>query len=177
MILEYSAPAPALLEHDPQAAVVAGSIADAIAALDDALRVEHVGSTAVPGCAGKGYIDLLVTYPAGRLEDAKRALSALGFQRQTSRDPFPEERPMRVGSVEHAGRRYPVHAHVVAASDPEAAEMLWFRDRLRADAALVRAYVAEKRRILNEGVADGVDYAERKGAFVRATLSDERCPR
>lgn len=161
----------AFRQHDPLAAGAARVLIEAIGSGDGRIRAEHVGSSAVPGCGGKGYVDLLVTYPDGSLETAKRVLAALGFQRQQSSDPFPEERPMRVGSIEHGGRRFFIHAHVVAETSHEAAELVAFRDLLRADAALRRAYEAEKRRILETGVADGADYAVRKGAFVERALA------
>jgi GrpB-like predicted nucleotidyltransferase (UPF0157 family) len=173
-IREYVTRHPAFHAHDPHAIVAAGIVSAEIAAKDARLRIEHVGSSSVPGCGGKGYIDLLVVYPDGLLEIAKRVLDDLGFQRQQSRDPFPEERPMRVGTVEHAGCVYPVHAHVVAGSSPEVAELLAFRDRLRADPGLQRAYEAEKQRILADGVLDGPDYAEKKGEFIRRVLSAPR---
>src|SRR5262249_23014880 len=123
------------------------------------------GSTAVPGCAGKGVVDLMLVYPEGKLEAARDVLDALGFQRQSTRDPFPEERPMRVGSLEHDGSVYRLHVHVIAAGSPEVAQLLGFRDRLRADPRLVAAYVARKREIVAAGVTDSVEYCERKGAF------------
>ena len=89
--------------------------------------VHHVGSTSVPACAGKGVIDLLVAYPAGLLSTARELLQALSFQEKASRNPFPEDRPMRVGSLQHAGRRYLMYAHVVSAQSPEVDESLWFR--------------------------------------------------
>jgi GrpB-like predicted nucleotidyltransferase (UPF0157 family) len=46
-----------------------------------------VGSTSVPGCAGKGVIDLMVVYPPGHLDDTKAVLADLGFQRQLSSFP------------------------------------------------------------------------------------------
>ena len=173
-IEKYELRQPTFGPADPEAARLAQRLAEAINSQDSRLIVEHIGSTAVPGCGGKGYIDLLVLYPQGLLEAAKAALDGLGYQRQPGRDPFPEERPMRVGCVEWAGRRYPVHAHVVAANDPEAERLLAFRDRLRQDQAMVRAYEAEKRRILTEGVLDGADYAGRKTGFIiSAAHSDE----
>ena len=77
---------------------------------------------------------------------------------------------MRVGSLEHQGYRYLIHAHVVGAQSPEVEEMLWFREQLETNADLRAQYVAEKRRILLEGVADSTEYAERKGAFIQARL-------
>jgi hypothetical protein len=43
-----------------------------------------------------------------------------------------------------------------------------FRDRLRADAALVAAYVAAKKAILADGCTDLIDYCNRKGEFATA---------
>jgi len=157
--------------YDPRAPLVASRLREMIRGRAPAVEVEHVGSTSVPGCEGKGYIDLLVLYPEGALEAAKDALAALGFQPQTSRDPFPEERPMRVGSFTFDGREYPIHAHVVYRDSAEAVELIWFRERLRSDARLREQYVAEKRRILAAGVTDQLDYCVSKGAFVERTLA------
>jgi GrpB-like predicted nucleotidyltransferase (UPF0157 family) len=158
-------------DYDPEASAVAQALIALIREQDDALHLEHIGSSAVPGCGGKGYVDLLVIYPQGRLDAAKRALQALGFQRQQSRDPFPEDRPMRVGIVEHQGREFSVHVHVIANDSTEAVELVRFRDRLRADAGLRVAYEQEKRRILGAGVTDAEDYAQAKTEFIRRVVA------
>ena len=132
--------------------------------------VHHVGSTSVHACARKGVIDLLVAYPAGLLSTARELSHALGFQGSASRNPFPEDRPMSLGSLHHDGRRYLIHAHVVSAQSPEVDELLRFRARLEMDAAVRAKYVAEKRRLLLEGVADSSDYALRKGGFIQAAV-------
>src|SRR5262249_16699944 len=124
----------------------------------------------VPGCAGKGVVDLMQLYPDGQLAPARDVLDALGFQRQTTRDPFPEDRPMRAGSVARAGATFNLHVHVIAASSPEVQVLRGFRDRLRADAALVAAYVAAKKAILADGCTDPIDYCYRKGEFVTEAL-------
>jgi GrpB-like predicted nucleotidyltransferase (UPF0157 family) len=157
-------------EHDPRAADVAQRVAALIELHLPRPVVEHFGSTSVPGCAGKGVVDLMLLYPDGRLAAARDLLDALGFQRQTTRDPFPEERPMRFGSLVHDGTAFPLHVHVIAAGSPEVRELRSFRDRLRADPGLVAAYVAAKRAILADGVTDSVDYAIRKGEFVTGAL-------
>jgi GrpB-like predicted nucleotidyltransferase (UPF0157 family)/mannose-6-phosphate isomerase-like protein (cupin superfamily) len=132
--------------------------------------VEDVGSTSVPGCAGKGVVDLMVLYTPGTLAEARDTLNRLGFQRQGGRDPFPEDRPMRVGSVVYERARFLLHAHVIAADSPEVATFRAFRDRLRADPGLADAYVVRKREILAAGVTDPVDYCAAKGVFVEAVL-------
>jgi GrpB-like predicted nucleotidyltransferase (UPF0157 family)/mannose-6-phosphate isomerase-like protein (cupin superfamily) len=158
------------MEHDPRAVEVAGLVTDLIVSRLPAVTVEHVGSTAVPGCAGKGVVDLMVLYGTGRLAAVRDGLDALGFQRQTGRDPFPEERPMRVGSIDHDGTRFRLHAHVVANDSPEVAEFRSFRDRLRGDPVLLEQYVALKRKVIAEGVTDSLDYSIRKGEFIAGVL-------
>jgi GrpB-like predicted nucleotidyltransferase (UPF0157 family) len=157
-------------DYDPRTAEVARQVAASIRSHLPGVSVEHVGSTSVPGCAGKGIVDLLLLYPEGQLTSARDVLDALGFQRQTTRDPFPEDRPMRTGSVVHDNVTFLLHVHVIAISSPEAAELRRFRDRLRADPDLVAAYVAAKKAILASGVTDSLDYCYRKGEFVEQAL-------
>jgi GrpB-like predicted nucleotidyltransferase (UPF0157 family) len=161
---------PACLEYDPRAAEVAQRVEQAITRLMPTVTVEHIGSTAVPGCAGKGVVDLMLLYPEGQLEAARDLLDSLGFQRQTVGHLFPESRPMRVGALEHQGNTFRVHVHVIAASSIEVAALRTFRERLRADPQTRAAYVARKRTILADGVTDYKLYTEMKGSFVRQAL-------
>ena len=110
-------------EYDPDVPTVARLLNATVMAVGAGLAIEHIGSTAVPGCAGKGVIDLMVLYPSGDLALAKRTLDELGFQRQGTRDPFPEDRPMRIGTVAHNGKRFRVHVHVIAVDAAESAEL------------------------------------------------------
>jgi GrpB-like predicted nucleotidyltransferase (UPF0157 family) len=134
------------------------------------LVVEHVGSTAVPGCAGKGIVDLMIPAPDGRMEEVKKLLDRLGFQRQTGRDPFPEERPMRVGSIVHDGQTHLLHVHVIPAGSPEVDELRFFRACLRGDPELLEAYVARKKQIIAGGPTNSPDYCGQKGKFIKEVL-------
>src|SRR5688500_16490862 len=130
--MNYTDPAEIFRPYDPRYPEVARRVAALIEGRMPDARVEHIGSTAVPGCAGKGIVDFQMLYPPGRLADARDTLDGLGFQRQTGLDPFPEERPLRVGTFAHDGTIYRLHVHVVAEDDAEAEELRRFRDRLRA---------------------------------------------
>jgi len=143
---------------------------DSTASTSEQLIVDHIGSTSVPGCAGKGIIDLMMLYPEGGLEHAKQVLDSLGFQRQTTRDPFPESRPMRLGAVSYDGKRYCLHVHVISCTSGEAAELRGFRDDLIRDPDLRRCYVERKRAIIAAGIIDSVDYCEAKGEFIAGAL-------
>jgi GrpB-like predicted nucleotidyltransferase (UPF0157 family) len=166
-ILTYWNQPASLEEWDPITAEAAQRLGEFLMSQMTGVTIEHFGSTAVTGCAGKGVIDLMVLYPPDGLHEARELLDAVGFQKQTSRDPFPEERPMRIGAIEHRGKLFRVHAHVIAADSPEAGELRSFRDRLRAEAELREAYVAKKRAILAEGITDQLEYSNAKGDFIR----------
>jgi GrpB-like predicted nucleotidyltransferase (UPF0157 family) len=158
--------------YDARAVDVARDVGALIVRGMSDIRVEHVGSTAVPGCDGKGIVDLMVMYPPGRLEAVRQQLDVLGFQRQISGRMFPEERPMRVGSIMYKGTLFRIHAHVLATDSPEVANFREFRDRLCADQELKDAYVARKREIIASGVGAALDYTMLKGTFIDAVLGD-----
>lgn len=87
-----------------------------------AIRVEHIGSTAVPGLAAKPSVDLLVTVADPDDEVAiVPALECAGYE-------------LRAREPGHRMFRTPerdVHVHIWADADPEVAPYLNFRDRLR----------------------------------------------
>jgi len=136
------------------------------------VTVEHIGSTAVPGCGGKGVIDVMVVCAPEAFERVKDLLADLGFLPQPTRDVFPESRPMRVGALRHQGQLFRVHAHVLTSDAPEAGVLLAFRDRLRADSSLRASYEACKQAILAAGTDDSVAYAEAKARFFEGVGAD-----
>jgi GrpB-like predicted nucleotidyltransferase (UPF0157 family) len=171
IICPYHIHPPEYRDYDPFAVEVARLVASKILAHLPMVAVEHVGSTAVPECAGKGIIDLVVVYPADRLALVKSVLEGLGFQPQTCGHLFPETRPMRVGAIDHEGRTYRLHVHVIAERSPEVTAMCCFRDRLRTDAALRSAYAGRKQAIIAAGVSDPAVYTQRKACFIRRALA------
>ena len=169
-ILPYSVLHPAYVEYDPAVLDVAQRAIDLIERAAPWIAGEHIGSTAIPGCAGKGIVDLMALYPVGKLGATRAAIDALGFQRQTVGHVFPEDRPMRVGRIACNGTAYDLHVHVVAADSAESRSLRRFRDVLRADPALRDAYQAKKRAILESGVSKPSDYTYAKGEFINAVL-------
>jgi GrpB-like predicted nucleotidyltransferase (UPF0157 family) len=170
-VTQYERAAAIFADYDPRAPQIARLLIQAIEQRDSRLAVEHIGSTAVPGCRGKGIIDLVVTYTEGDLELAKATLDALGFQRQSGPEPFPETRPMRVGAVSALGGAFQIHAHVIERNGAEHRELVAFRDGLRRDPHLRSAYESTKEQILASGITDSVDYSKAKGSFITAILS------
>ena len=120
---------------------------------DRALRIEHIGSTAVPGLAAKPIVDVLVE--VARLDDAE--LARAGYV-------------LRVREEGHRMFRTPeldVHVHVSPSGHPDIAAQLAFRDRLRESAEDRAAYAALKRTLAERDWEDMNYYAEAKGALIR----------
>ncbi|MGA2677917.1 MAG: GrpB family protein [Sedimentisphaerales bacterium] len=159
-----------LQPYNPIYPDVAQYVADLIRAKLDCVEVEHIGSTAIEGCDGKGIIDLTVLYPREFLEKIKDALSLLGFQHQPHKDPFPENRPMRVGSIDYKGRLFQIHVHVIQQGDAEAISTLKFRDILSKDKQLKDRYIQLKRQIIKDGTIDSLDYCKAKSSFIEKVI-------
>jgi len=118
-----------------------------------ALRIDHIGSTAVPGLAAKDVIDIQVT--VARLDDRLRqAIEALGFPGMEGMQ-FDHRPPGMTGPDsdweklyfhEAPGERR-AHIHVRVAGRPNQRYPLLFRDYLRVHPASAAAYAELKRRL------------------------------
>lgn len=172
--VRYDDPEAIVRPWDPRGPAVADRLIGLLGAAFPEAVVEHIGSTAIPGCDGKGVIDLMLLYRPGQLAAARDAVDGLGFQRHETPGAHPDERPVRIGTIDHDGDSFRVHVHILAEDAVEVARQRHFRDTLRADLALVAAYVADKRRIAaGGGIGDGEAYANAKGQFI-ASVNETR---
>jgi len=138
------------------------------------IAIEHVGSTSVPGCDGKGILDLMLLIPAGRLDDVSAAVDGMGFQRQSGGVRHPDHRPMREGSFTFDGTVFRLHVHLVPEGSADADMLPRFRDRLTANPELVARYVEQKRRLIDARISDRSTYNRGKTAFIESVLKPER---
>ena len=149
---------------------VARRVAELIAKQRPGAAAEHVGSSAVPGLAGKGTVDLLLPTVPEEIPAVTEDLLALGFQRQAVATAFPATRPMLQGIIRHGATSYRVHVHVVPADSLEVTALRGFRDALLADPGLRREYEQLKRSIVDSGTVDSVAFSKAKHAWIVATL-------
>jgi GrpB-like predicted nucleotidyltransferase (UPF0157 family) len=157
-------------QADPDAPEVARRLIALIATRWPGTPAEHIGSSAVPGLAGKNIIDLLLAAKPADTPAITQALLELGFQPQVPAA-FPATRPMLWGAFRHRATTYPVHVHVVPAGSPEVAALRGFRDALRADPVLRRRYAALKRAIVAGGPVDPVTFTKAKHDWIAAALT------
>jgi GrpB-like predicted nucleotidyltransferase (UPF0157 family) len=143
---------------------IAVSIRKALGAL--ALRIDHIGSTSVPGLPAKDVVDVQVTVAALDRDRLAPALAAAGFVEQgIGSDHRP---PGATGSDDdwrklffQAGSGRPVNVHVRVAGRPNQRYPLLFRDYLRAHPDSAAAYATLKRALAALGIDRGV-YADVK---------------
>ncbi len=127
---------------------------------DDALLVEHVGSTSVPGLIAKPIVDIVLVVADSAQENAYvPALEAAGYALRVREPDWFEHRMLRGGSAD-------VHLHVFSAGCPEVDRMLRFRDRLRSNAADRERYAAVKRELAARQWRDMQDYADAKTGVI-----------
>jgi len=159
----------AIVPYDPnwpaEFRAIATALRSGLGAL--ALRIDHIGSTAVPGLDAKDVIDVQIT-TASLDERVTAALNRLGYRRpegvgndhRPSGDPGPDSEWEKLFFREPKGQR-PTHTHLRVLGRRNQRYALLFRDYLRADAATARAYAELKRRLARL-VADPLVYAEAK---------------
>jgi GrpB-like predicted nucleotidyltransferase (UPF0157 family) len=169
IIEPYGDPPVVCREFDPRSAEIARQVAGLISRGLPELRAEHVGSTAVPGCGGRGIVDLLIACPAEDMEKVDLLLRRLGFS-PGGEALFPPHPPAYRGTLVDNGQPYLLHVHVLPAGSEEADSMRFFRSCLRSDAELARAYVLQKRSIVNGGVSSDGEYCRQKAAFLKMVL-------
>lgn len=118
-----------------------------------AIRIEHIGSTSVPGLAAKPIIDVLVTVEdITAEEDYLDQLLDVGYELRVRE---PGHRMVRTAARD-------VHVHVMSAGDEAASEYLLFRDRLRSDPSDRELYERTKRALMKQDWSDMNAYADAK---------------
>ena len=136
--------------------------ADLRAALGDvALRIDHIGSTSVPGLAAKPIVDVQISVADFEPLDAyRRPLERLGYV-------FRAENPERTKRYfrESPGQRR-THIHVRRAGSFSEQLALLFRDYVRAHSAEADAYAALKRELAESHRHDRQAYTEAKQPFI-----------
>ena len=134
-------------------------------------RLEHVGSTSVPGLPAKPIIDIVLEVPDSSDEPAYvPELEAAGYVLRIREPSWFEHRMLR-----DADER--VHLHVFSAGCAETERMVRFRDHLRAGAADRDLYAAAKRGLATREWKYMQQYADAKSDVVAEIMARATAPR
>ncbi len=156
-----------LLPYDPGFPRVFGLLVSLIRDEDERLVVEHVGSTAVPGCAGKGVIDVLIlVHGEDQLLDASRVIQHIGFENHDFGQGYPGAR----GAITYDGTLFRVHIQILPQGSAKAREMWDFRELLRDDSELLAQYEARKHSLITAGINRNPEYTNGKNSLIQGAL-------
>ena len=127
---------------------------------DRVVRIEHVGSTSVPGLAAKPVIDIVLAVPnssdeAGYVPD----MEAAGYTLRIREPDWFEHRLFK-------GVDTNVNLHVFSPGCREIDRMVLFRDRLRDDPAELALYERTKRELASRTWRHVQNYADAKNDVV-----------
>lgn len=148
-------------EYQSIAAEVVEEVAHELSQLIPGCRLEHVGSSAIPGAISKGDIDLCIVVQAHRHDDTVTALEQAGYvvKKDTLRTP---ELCMLLSP------RADIDLALQVVSEGSRFEFFMrFRDALRASPSLVNQYNDLKRKAAG---LSHEQYRDAKAAFIESVL-------
>jgi GrpB-like predicted nucleotidyltransferase (UPF0157 family) len=130
-----------------------------------ARRIEHIGSTSVPGLAAKPIIDILVVVKDSADESVYLSqMEATGYVLRVREPDWHEHRMFRTPDRD-------VHIHIYSDGCPEITRNLTFRDRLRRNAADRTRYEQTKRHLATQDWSDMNAYAEAKTDVIEDVIA------
>jgi GrpB-like predicted nucleotidyltransferase (UPF0157 family) len=133
---------------------------------EQALRIEHIGSTAVPGLAAKPIVDMLLVVENSADETSYLpALEAVGYVLRVREPHWHEHRMLRTPELD-------MHLHVYSCGCSEIDRLLTFRNRLRENAADRQLYEATKRKLAAQDWPDMNAYAAAKTEVIERIMKN-----
>ncbi|MET4927049.1 GrpB family protein [Streptomyces sp. PSRA5] len=160
-----------LMEYTSEWAVVfeaeAARMGDRLSALPH--RVEHTGSTSVPGLPAKPIIDILLIVPDSADESAYvPALESIGYTLAIREPDWYEHRVLRRPALGPSAES--VNLHVLSTGCPEIERMLLFRDWLRVHTSDRDLYARTKRDLSQRTWTYMQHYADAKSEVIADVL-------
>ena len=156
-----------IADCDPQWPELFGREADRIRAVlgDLALRIEHTGSTSVPGLVAKPIIDILLVVTDSADEDTYvPALEVAGYLLRIREINWYEHRMFKGPDTE-------INLHVFSSGCPEIDRMLMFRDWLRNNAADCDLYARTKLALAQKEWEYVQNYADAKTVLIEEIIA------
>ena len=161
-LVEYDPAWPVLFERE--AARIRGALGDAV------VRLEHTGSTSVPGLAAKPIIDITLLVPDSADEAAYvPQLEAAGYVLRIREPDWHEHRTFK-------GPDTDVHLHVFSRGSVELDRMVGFRDWLRTHPEDRDLYERTKRELAARTWRHVQHYADAKTAVVEEIMARAGLP-
>lgn len=162
IVVEYNSEWPAIFEQEKK------RLQNLLG--DLAIRIEHFGSTAVPGLAAKPTIDILIEIPKGKTAE-KQIITSMqeADYHYIPRTDSPPPYPMFVkGYTPEGFKGQAFHIHMAPGDHSGLWDRIYFRDYLINHSETAREYERLKQELAVKHKYNREDYTEAKAAFVKA---------
>lgn len=128
-------------------------------------RIEHIGSTSVPGLAAKPIIDLVLVIALwASFEDVKSRLEGFGYAHEGDKG-IPEREAFKMPPG-----CFPHHLYVCNEDSVELGRQLTFRNRLREQTGIRAEYAELKKSLAEKFRHDRAAYTDAKTEFIERQL-------
>jgi len=128
--------------------------------LGPSARVEHIGSTAVPGLGGKGILDVMVGVSAGKIQSSKKKLEGAGYLFRPAAG-----EGARLFFRRDSGKRR-IHVHLMPFNCADWREKLAFRNYLRGHPEAAAEYAKLKKAAVRKARGNREVYLASKERFI-----------
>jgi GrpB-like predicted nucleotidyltransferase (UPF0157 family) len=138
--------------------------------LSGVYKIEHCGSTAVPGLGGKGVIDIFIVALKQNLKKISQEIERAGYEYKprgtkiTGHPFFSTDLPDPIDKT----RKYHIHLNHFEAEDFKQA--MAFRNFLRSNPEEAKKYADVKEKAVNEGKQDVFSYMSAKREIIQEIL-------
>ena len=127
-------------------------------------KIEHVGSTAVPGLGGKGIIDIVIKTPREKRDQFMKKIDGLGYKSNLEH-PGNNKRIFFQKIIRYAGKERLAHIHLVLNNE------FWdsfivSRDYLRKHDKELKEYAKIKKKAVRHAKGEGKKYRKYKDKFL-----------
>ena len=162
-----------LVDYDPEWPTLFRRESDRIRSAlgDQAILIEHTGSTSVPGLVAKPIIDILLVVANSADEDSYVSLlEAVGYVLRVREPEWHEHRMFRGPDTE-------THVHVFSQGCPEIERLLSFRDWLRSHPEDCELYANAKLALSQNDWKYMQNYADAKTEVIEEIIARSRAVR
>ena len=132
------------------------------------VKIEHVGSTSIPGLGGKGIIDIAIKIPRNKIDPFLKKLKKLGYEYnlehlKNNKRVFLQRR------IRYGGKERRVHIHLVS-DNKFWNSFIVIRDYLKNHDKECKEYVRIKKEAVNHAKGEGKKYRKYKDLFLEKIL-------
>lgn len=133
-------------------------------------KIEHIGSTAIPGLGGKGIIDIMIAVPKDQMETFSKQAQKAGyiFRPQAS---VKDRLFLRTDYPEDFEKEKVFHIHITYPESTDWKNALAFRDYLRTHQDDLNRYAKAKKKAAQEANEDTETYMSIKESILREILT------